>query len=362
VRRSRQSTEDLPKEVSHWIRADNMHRTKFAITGASVLVVGAFAFTTLAAGKKDQEAQEKETPGSHPAVLWREPKDIASRNLFYGPGGPSHVPQGTFTFKAEDLAGTSPKFDVTDRDGVAWRIKMGPEARPETVASRLVWAVGYFANEDYFVPMLHVEAMQNLSRGQNLVLPNNNVANVRLKRHLKDEKKIGSWSWAKNPFKDTREWNGLRVLMAVMNNWDLKDINNSVYLTRKDPIEERYVVSDLGDSFGPTGLNLALKGNPKAYYSSKLINKTTPTYVNFNIPSGPPALYFLNIPEMALRFGLVWLGKHIPREDARWMGDLLARLSDKQIHDAFRAGGYSPEEVEKLSKTVEGRIAELENL
>ena len=67
--------------------------------------------------------------------------------------------------------------------------KTGPEARPETVASRFVWAVGYFANEDYFVPTLHVEAMQHLSRGENLVLPNNNVANVRLKRHLKDEKK-----------------------------------------------------------------------------------------------------------------------------------------------------------------------------
>ena len=108
--------------------------------------------------------------------------------------------------------------------------------------------------------------------------------------------------------------------MAVLNNWDLKDANNSVYLTHSEPIEERYAVSDLGDSFGPTGLNLALKGNPKAYYSSKMIGKTSPEFVNFNIPSGPPVFYFLNVPEMALRFSLVWLGKHIPRQDARWMG------------------------------------------
>jgi hypothetical protein len=339
-----------------------MHRTIIAITSASALVVSALAFTALAAGKKKQDTQDKIMPGSHPAVLWREPGDIASRNLFYGPGGQSHVPQGTFTFKEEDTAGTSPKFDVKDQDGVTWRVKMGPEARPETVASRFVWAVGYFANEDYFVPTLHVEAMQHLSRGENLVLANNNVANVRLKRHLKDEKKIGSWAWAKNPFTDTREWYGLRVLMAVLNNWDLKDTNNSVYLTHSEPIEERYLVSDLGDSFGPTGLNLALKGNPKAYYSSKMIGKTSPEFVNFNIPSGPPVFYFLNVPEMALRFSLVWLGKHIPRQDARWMGDLLARLSEKQIQDAFRAGGYTPQEVEALSQTVERRIAELEKL
>jgi hypothetical protein len=336
-----------------------MHRSIIAVTSASALLVSSLV---LAAGKKNQDTQDKITPGNHPAVLWREPVDIASRNLFYGPGGEAHAPQGTFTFKQEDTAGSSPKFDVTDQGGVTWRVKMGPEARPETVASRLVWAVGYFANEDYFMPTLHVDAMQHLSRGENLVKSNNNVANVRLKRHLKDEKKIGSWSWAKNPFTDTREWYGLRVLMAVLNNWDLKDANNSVYLTHGEPIEERYVVSDLGDSFGPTGLNLALKGNPKAYYSSKLINKTSPELVNFNIPSGPPAIYFLNVPEMARRFGLVWLGKHIPRKDARWMGDLLARLSEKQIQDAFRAGGYSPQEVEELSKTLERRITELEQL
>jgi hypothetical protein len=352
----------LVQQVSAPDKGRYMHRTIIAITSASALAVSAIAFTALAGGKKPLDTQAKEAPGTHPAVLWRDPGDIASRNLFYGPGGQSHVPQGTFTFKEEDNAGSSPKFDVTDQDGIVWRVKMGPEARPETVASRFVWAVGYFANEDYFMPMLHVEAMQHLSRGESLVLANNNVANVRLKRHLKDEKKIGSWAWAKNPFSGSREWYGLRVLMAVLNNWDLKDVNNSVYLTRDEPIEERYAVSDLGDSFGPTGLNLALKGKPSAYCSSKLINKTATEYVDFNIPSGPPVFYIFNVPEMARRLSLTWLGKHIPRKDARWMGDLLARLSHDQIQDAFRAAGYSPQEVEELSKTLERRIGELETL
>ncbi len=34
-----------------------------------------------------------------------------------------------------------------------------------------------------------------------------------------------------DPFEDTREWNGLRVMMALMNNWDLKDENNAIYDT-----------------------------------------------------------------------------------------------------------------------------------
>jgi hypothetical protein len=30
--------------------------------------------------------------------------------------------------------------------------------------------------------------------------------------------------------------------MAVINNWDLKDLNNSVCQTRSEPVEDRYVV------------------------------------------------------------------------------------------------------------------------
>ena len=112
------------------------------------------------------------------------------------------------------------------------------------------------------------------------------MRNVRLKRHLKDEKKIGVWSWSKNPFTGTPEWYRLRVLMAVMNNWDLKDRNNSIYLTADSPPEERYVVSDLGASFGSTGLNWMLKGNPAAYCESKWIKTISPEFVDFNVPSG----------------------------------------------------------------------------
>ncbi|MGA8271639.1 MAG: hypothetical protein WB919_08775, partial [Candidatus Sulfotelmatobacter sp.] len=36
-------------------------------------------------------------------VLWREPTDIRSRNLYYGPGGEAHQPHSTFTFEKEDM-------------------------------------------------------------------------------------------------------------------------------------------------------------------------------------------------------------------------------------------------------------------
>src|SRR5215469_4309646 len=107
------------------------------------------------------------TVATEAAYLWHNPTDIASRNLYYGPGGKEHAPHTTYTFIKEDLDGTNPKFDVRDENDVKWKVKLGAEARPEVVASRLVWAVGYYADEDYFVPDLRVENMPRLKRGQN---------------------------------------------------------------------------------------------------------------------------------------------------------------------------------------------------
>lgn len=301
----------------------------------------------------------KEAPAEGSPVLWREPVDISSRNLYYGPGGKAHEPQGTFTFEKEDMQGSNPKFDVVDQDGVKWRVKMGDEARPEIAASRLVWAVGYFANEDYFMPVLQVQKMPHLHRGANLVSPDGTVHNVRLKRHLKDQKKINTWSWSKNPFTGTQEWYGLRVLMAVINNWDLKDSNNAIYQVRSDRPEQLYLVSDLGSSFGSSGLDWAAKGNVKAYTHSKLISKSTSKYIDFNVPSSPKVFTFIDFPELAQRLSLRWIGQRIPPNDVRWLGQLLAQLSPDQISDAFRAAGYSPQEVEAYSKEMGKRIAEL---
>lgn len=303
--------------------------------------------------------------GQGPAVLWRYPRDIATRNLVYGQGGKAHAPRGKFTFNKEDLGGSNPKFDVVDQDGVKWKVKMGEEARPETAASRLVWAVGYAANEDYFMPVLRVKEMGALQRGRKLVTPDGIVYNVRLKRALPQEKRIGTWQWAQDPFTGTRELNGLRVLMAVINNWDLKDENNAVYQVRGDHPEQLYVVSDLGASFATTGFGWTRrgsKGNLKAYEHSRFLKEVTPAYVSFHVPSRPALDHYPDIPELKRRLRLRWIGRQIPRTDARWMGDLLGRLSHQQICDAFRAAAYPAADVEEFSRVVEDRIAELRSL
>jgi hypothetical protein len=57
-----------------------------------------------------------------------------------------------------------------------------------------------------------------------------------------------------------------------------------------------------------------------------------------------------------------WVGNHVPRADAKWLGSLLAQLSTDQIQDAFRAGGYPPEKAAAFTKVVQARIADLNRL
>jgi hypothetical protein len=336
-----------------------------------VLVAGVAAgcWSGVAAPAAKKKATEKtaESRGSGKDVLWLDPADLASRDLFYGQGGREHQPSGrSFKFVDEDKDGSNPKYNVTDAEGVKWKIKLGPEAKPETVAARFVWAVGYTAEEDYFLPELQVSGLPaHLKRGGNLVRPGGVMHNARLKRHLKGTEKDGKWSWRHDPFSGSREWNGLRVLMAVMNNWDLKDENNKSYEEKKGDGRKMYIVSDLGSSFGTTGYDprhATAKGNLRAYKNSNFILRTKSDHVDFAAPSRPAALVIFQPFVFINRMRLRWIGRGIPRDDARWMGQLLGRLSAKQIRDAFRAGGYSVAETEGYARVVESRIAKLNEL
>lgn len=319
------------------------------------------------AGRRAVESRRHEDSTHRKKVeLWK-PGDIRSRDLYFGRGGKAHAPHSTFTFFNEDMNGTNPKIHVVDEHGVKWRVKMGAEARPETAASRLLWAVGYSTNEFYYLPTLNVADLpSHLRRGQNLVSPGGILHHVDMKRLENDDDKTGVWSWRHNPFSGTREFNGLRVMMALLNNWDLKDENNAIYKVEQPGGKaEVYRVSDLGASFGHAGASWRVvmrRGGVRAYARSRFITKVTADYVDFNNPTRPALIYIFNPPGLISRLRMRWIGRHIPRADARWIGQLLAQLSDEQIRDAFRASGYRREEVEEYARVIEERIGELNEL
>ena len=301
------------------------------------------------------QAADKTVPAAA-GSLWVDPADITSRNLIYGSGGKEHAPgpNARFTFVKEDLDGTNPKFVVRDGDGVKWKVKLGVEAKPETASSRLLWAAGYYTNEDYLLPRLLVDGMPDqLKRGEDMKKADGSFLNVRMKRYLKHEEKAGNWKWSDNPFTGTRELDGLRVMMALINNWDLKDVNNAIYDTGEGKV---YLVSDLGASFGTTGESWTherSKGNLEQYAKSKFITKTTPEYVNFGDASLPAPIFAFNPHEFFSRAGEEKIERRIPREHAKWIAEELAKLSPEQLRDAFRAAGYSAEDVNAFAGIVE---------
>jgi len=292
------------------------------------------------------------------APLWRDRGDVALLNLLYGAGGKEHQPAGKFTFVKEDKQGTAPKFEVIDEQGVRWKVKLGEETKSETAASRLVWAAGYFTDEDYYLPELRVERMPRLDRGRKFVSDDGVVHGARLERSVKGQKKNGNWSWFKNPFTGSKELNGLRVMMALINNWDLKEINNAIYDQNGEG--SRYVVSDLGATFGETGNTVVRsKSNPEDYSESKFIQKITPEHVDFVLSSRPLFITAIDVPNYVSRTHMQDIVKDIPVADAKWLGKLLEPLSDEQLRDCFRAAGYSPADVESNAAMVKERIRAL---
>jgi hypothetical protein len=289
------------------------------------------------------------------SVIWQDRGDVSVLNLVAGSGGKGHEPGTHFTFIKETPNGTAPKFEVKDENGITWKAKLGPEVRSETVASRLLWAAGYFVDDDYYLPEIHVQGLKRLARGQQFV-SGDTVTGVRLERDVRSDD-LNGWSWYKNPFDGTRELNGLRVMMALINGWDLKQINNG-------SLDGKYGVSDLGASFGRTGNSFTRsKGIMKDYSETKFIDKVTPTYVDFVMHSRPFFLSIVsNFMNYRFRTRMESVAKRIPIADVRWIGKQLGQLSIEQIHDSFRAAGFSPSEVNGYTLVVMQRIADLKKL
>ncbi|HEX8183497.1 MAG TPA: hypothetical protein VF747_02060, partial [Blastocatellia bacterium] len=297
-------------------------------------------------GKSDANDLSEGTP-----VLWMEPTDIESRDLFHGPGGAQGAPEpsGKFTFKQRSSSGTSEKIIVEDDKGREWTVKFGAESKPETTATRIIWAAGYHVDQDYFVSRTRI-----LGRGDF------DVWDVRFERRDDGMKELGVWSWHSNPFMGSRELQGLKVLMALINNWDLKEVNNKISRPNKESGGDRsqrvYYVADLGGTLGSTGsffrkipgfgsAPAGTKGVPEDYANQVFIDGVQGGNVIFHYEGkDPKALEGITV------------------ENARWMGNLLGRLSDKQLSDAFRAGGFSESETSIYVRAMRKRIDELKNL
>lgn len=328
-----------------------------------ISIITALSFDGLS---KAKSRKKKNHSGDRSAAaLWRDPGNIRNRDLYYGPGSKVLAPAPPFHFLKEVKEGGMPKFEVEDAHGVKWRVKLGPEAQAETVASRLVWAVGYNSEEAYYLNRARIDGMRPLSRGQKFV-QGDTVVGARFEPRRKDVKRGENWDWNKNPYKNTRELNGLKTMMVLLNNWDTFKKNNRV-LTDKNSGKATYTVTDLGATMGAAdGIGgHRSKNNLRDYERGRMVSKVDGDKVKFNYDLKPKKLGLLSIiypPYYFRQRKATNAMQKVPVGDASWIGSQLAQLSDDQLRDSFRAAGYDRATTERYVRALRGRIIELNRL
>jgi hypothetical protein len=265
--------------------------------------------------------------------FWREP--IGRDDLFFGVGGREAAPDpdATYTLVKRDESGFSTTMDLRDGRGHKWSAKIGPEATTEVVASRIVWAMGYAQPPSYHVFKLPVKKGDGVT----------DEGPARLRPDLEWLDNRGVWKWAQNPFVGTEAYRGLLVLMMVINSTDLKDDNNALYLARRPGTRPTfwYTVKDLGATFGDTGRFSPKRGDIESFEKHGFTKRRSGPFVEF-----------------------VFKGRHkhllenIRPADVRWTCDRLSRITDPQLRDAFRAGGFSRETADRFVRRIREKIQE----
>ncbi|HEY6189018.1 MAG TPA: hypothetical protein VIW80_15285 [Pyrinomonadaceae bacterium] len=314
-----------------------MRLQKSARVWAAFAILVIFGLSTAHA---QSSRREKDDSPSGTPVLWQEPLDIASCDLFLGPGGEAMQPDlRRLTFLEEEKGGYSTKYRVRDGAGREWVVKVGKEAQSETAAVRLLWAVGYYTEINYLAPRVTIPGKGTFE-------------NVRFEARPDYVKRLDEWKWKKNPFVWTKQLQGLIVMMALLNNWDIKDSNNKILQVRSDrtgKTELRYIISDLGATFGKVKLDVPgfwriarTRNEPGDYQRSGFVEDVKNGQVYFFYKGKSQELF-----------------DDIKVDEARWIANLLSRLSDRQIMDAFRAANYTPAEIRMLTRSVRDRINEL---
>ncbi|MDX6578066.1 MAG: hypothetical protein QOE96_4019, partial [Blastocatellia bacterium] len=107
-----------------------------------------------------------------------------------------------------------------------------------------------------------------------------------------------------------------------------------------------YIISDLGATFGKTGGAISHSRNePEKYVKTKFVERVKNDRVQFAFSGKQGELL-----------------DHVTVDQAKWIGSLLAQLSDQQLQDAFRAANFPPEEIQMLTQAVRDRINQLTSL
>lgn len=259
------------------------------------------------------------------------------RDLFWGVGGRRYAPppDAVYRIVAKDETGFSVSYDVTDPSGLEWSAKIGPEAQTEVVVSRILWGLGYHQPPIYYLPSWRLGADGTGATRE---------SEARFRPKLPHLQRLDeTWIWADNPFSGTRELKGLLAVLVMLNSTDLKDSNNSIYQPQEawDGAERWYVVRDLGAALGETGRLFPRRNWLEGFERESFITTVAEPSIEFDFNGLHREL-------------LTMVGPG----DVQWAARQMARLTDAQWRDAFRAGNYAAPHAERYIRRIKEKIAD----
>jgi len=314
---------------------------------------------------REYEGQQQVSSDVGNKILWSDPGDVSSLDLEYGIGGINLQPQPPFQFVDEDMSGTTAKINLTDSRGALWNVKWGREAKASTFCTRLVWACGYFVEPEYFVARGRIEGAHGLRRADSHVSRDGSFVNARFQLRSGSPYYVEgrNWSWKNNPFRETRELQGLKILMLLVSNWDAKDardmvpipqggmqVDSNLGVFQDDSTGERrylYLNDDWGASLGKWGATLSW-----TKWDCQGFADQTKDFVK-GVENG------------WLEWG--FHGKHrkdlssgISVDDVQWLLQYLGRITDEQIRSGLEASGATPKETNCYQRALRRRIQKLQ--
>ena len=308
------------------------------------LIAGAIAVLLSSSCAGVKVPQKSPAPPPPNASMWIEPADLEQRDLFNGPWGAEHAPDPNGVYKLVEIKHTGVNVGMTVRDEKdrEWSVKQAypgglqPEGPVEVTLSRLLSAVGYHQAPIYFLPAFTLKD----DWGTHVEIG----GRFRLKEKTLDDKDI--WDWADSPFVGTKPYQGLIVLLRMFNSTDLKASNNTLYERKGDKVELWYAHRDIGAALGDSQQISPAKNDIDAFEKEPFILGVEDGFVKFAYQG-----WYKNLSN----------GRITP-DEAKWAGDLLSRLSEKQWNDAFRAGGFEPAVAARFIAKLRAKVTEAVSL
>ncbi|HJU42339.1 MAG TPA: hypothetical protein VJ691_05970 [Vicinamibacterales bacterium] len=284
--------------------------------------------------------QVQNAPPPAGASMWKAPDDIASRDLFHGPWGAELAPDPKDVYDLVELKHTGVNYGMTVKDSKdrEWSVKqpypgnLDSEANVEVTVSRLLSAVGYHQPPVYYLPAFTLK--DDFGRKVEV--------GGRFRPKIDEMKEVSSWAWDDNPFVGTKEYQGLIVLLMMFNSTDLKNSNNSLYERKEgDFVEQLYMARDVGSAFGDTQRIAPRKNHIDSFEQMPFIlGINEKGFVQFAYNG-----WYKNL-----------VRDRITRDDVAWAANLLGQLSDQQMKDAFRAGGFEPDIADRFIAKLREKI------